>query len=294
MKKWLITVSFVSLLLATACNTPTATTPTSTPTQTSDSVPSEKTASSNQDSSSTTNSNTETNKPETTQEQNKDNTDAPEVSKNQEAAKYYVDSVYRIKPVDESGDKQIALLTFDDTPYGDTTYQILDILDEYDAKAIFFINGHLAANRKDVLKDIVSRGHVLGNHTWWHKNLRKMTPEKVKEEIVSVSDLIEEITGQRPIYFRPPFGQNSDQSLSIVHEQGMQSMNWSVGSEDWVYPNPDQAEKVIASVMKQMHPGANILFHDKVVTVKALEPILKTLSEKGYRFVVPTEVKIKK
>jgi peptidoglycan/xylan/chitin deacetylase (PgdA/CDA1 family) len=205
---------------------------------------------------------------------------------------YYVDKVYRIKPVDEGQDRKVVLLTFDDTPYGETTYQLLDILDEYDAKALFFINGHLAESRKEVLKDIVARGHILGNHTWWHDSLRKMDAKKAKEEIESVSDLIEEITGERPVYFRPPFGQNSDASLSIVKKEGMQTMNWSVGSEDWVYSKPGDADQVVASVMRQMHDGANILFHDKEVTVKALKPILEKLSKDGYRFITPTEVRV--
>jgi peptidoglycan/xylan/chitin deacetylase (PgdA/CDA1 family) len=215
----------------------------------------------------------------------------PVVSKN--ITKYYVDSVFRIKPVDEADPNKVAFLTFDDAPYGDTTYHILDLLDQYDAKALFFINGHLAESRKEVVKEIAERGHLIGNHTWWHKNLRKMTLEQAREEISSVSELIEEITGGPPVYFRPPFGQNSDQSLAIVKELGMQSMNWSVGSEDWVYPKPEQASKVVESTMKQMHPGANILFHDKAVTVIALEDIMKQLSEQGYQFVLPTEVIIK-
>lgn len=205
-------------------------------------------------------------------------------------AKYYVDSVYRIKPIEEAYPSKVVFLTFDDAPYGGTTYQILDLLDQYDAKALFFINGHLAESRKEVVKDIADRGHLIGNHTWWHKNLRKMTVEQAREEISSVSDLIEEITGEPPVYFRPPFGQNSDTSLAIVKELGMQSMNWSVGSEDWVYPKPEQASKVVESTMKQMHSGANILFHDKEVTVIALKDILKKLSDDGYQFKVPTEV----
>jgi peptidoglycan/xylan/chitin deacetylase (PgdA/CDA1 family) len=302
LKKRFLAVSLLSLLLAAACSTSTATPTVNKPTPTApvDSASSETGANTTPSSPTDVNTNTGTNttsdntKPGTDQNQDKEDSNSPDLSKSQDAAKYYVDSVYRIRPVEQADSKQIALLTFDDTPYGETTYEILDLLDAYNAKAIFFINGHLADKRKDVLKDIVARGHVLGNHTWWHEDLRKMTPEKASEEIVSVSDLIEEITGERPIYFRPPYGINSDVSLSIVHEQGMQSMNWSVGSEDWVYTKPEQADKIIASVMKQMHPGANILFHDKSVTVKALDPILKKLSEEGYRFVLPTEVEIKK
>lgn len=211
--------------------------------------------------------------------------------KQENKAQFYVDKVYNIRSTDPNFKGKVALLTFDDAPYGNTTKQILDILDQYHAKAIFFINGHLAEPRQDVIKEIVARGHIIGNHTWWHDNLKKMTPEKTKEEIVSVSKLIEQITGSKPVYFRPPFGINSDLSKKIIKDEGMQTMNWSVGSEDWVYTKPDQSDIVYKKVMEQMHNGANILFHDKAVTVKALGPILKKLQEDGYTFVLPTEVR---
>lgn len=208
------------------------------------------------------------------------------------AEQFYVNSVYRLKPVEGTSakDSKIALLTFDDTPYGDTTYQILDLLDQYNAKAIFFVNGNLAEKRVEVLKDIVARGQIIGNHAWSHDNLTKMDSATAKEEITSVSDLIEKVTGERPVYFRPPYGMHSEASLQIVKEEGMQTMNWSVGSEDWLYTKEEQSNQVVATVKKQMHNGANILFHDKTVTVKALKPLLEDLSQQGYRFVLPTEV----
>ncbi|MDQ0168157.1 polysaccharide deacetylase family protein, partial [Bacillus horti] len=84
-----------------------------------------------------------------------------------------------------------------------------------------------------------------------------------------------------------PFGQNSDVSLEIIREEGMQTMNWSNGSLDWELKQP---EEIVEQVLSNMKNGDNILFHDKTITAEALEPILKELKAQGYKFVVPTEV----
>ncbi|MCF6093508.1 polysaccharide deacetylase family protein [Microaerobacter geothermalis] len=225
---------------------------------------------------------------EKSEESSEDNPPEDELSADE---RYYVNpNNFRIYPVDKNNNKKIVLLTFDDAPYGDATLDILNILDKYDAKAIWFINGIYAVRNKPLLEEIANRGHVLGNHTWEHDFLRKMTPEQVRKEIVSVSDLIEEVTGERPKYFRPPFGQNSDISLQVIKEEGMQTMNWSVGSLDWNTPAP-APDEITKQVLSTMHNGGNILFHDKTITAQALDDILKSLSEQGYRFVVPTEVR---
>lgn len=204
--------------------------------------------------------------------------------------KYYVNSNYYIKPLDPNISDKVVLLTFDDTPQGDYTLEILDILDKYNAKAIFFINGHYAIKHQDLVIEIDKRGHYLGNHTWWHENLKKITPEKTVDEIVSVNDLIEELTGERPQYFRPPFGVMSDYAKGVIANEHMQSMNWSLGSLDWEFNKADQANKVVEQVMNNIVPGANILMHDKQVTAIALEQILDELTNMGYSFVLPTEV----
>lgn len=204
--------------------------------------------------------------------------------------KYYVNSNYYIKPLDPTVSNKVILLTFDDAPQGDYTLEILDILDKYNAKAIFFINGHYAVKHQDLVIEIHNRGHLLGNHTWWHENLKKITPELTTEEIVKVNNLIEELTGERPVYFRPPFGVMSDYAKEVVANENMQSMNWSLGSLDWEYNKADQSDKVVEQVLSNIVPGANILMHDKQVTAIALDQILEELMNQGYTFVLPTEV----
>jgi peptidoglycan/xylan/chitin deacetylase (PgdA/CDA1 family) len=208
----------------------------------------------------------------------------------EEPKRYQVNTKnYMISPVSEQDgeEEKVVLLTFDDTPTGKATYQILDILDKYNAKALFFVNGHYAKDNLETLIEIRDRGHLIGNHTWWHIYIRKENPETVREEIVRLSDFLEEHLGERPKYFRPPFGQNSDVSLEIIKEEGMQTMNWSNGSLDWEYKTP---EPIIEQVMSNIKNGDNILFHDKQTTADALDEILSQLTEQGYSFVLPTEV----
>jgi peptidoglycan/xylan/chitin deacetylase (PgdA/CDA1 family) len=197
---------------------------------------------------------------------------------------------FLISPTEPTVDEEkFVLLTIDDTPTGKSTNQILDILDEYNAKAIFFVNGHYAKRNLELLKEIKNRGHIIGNHTWWHIYIRKESPETVHEEIVGLSNFIEEHLGERPVYFRPPFGQNSDVSLKIIKEEGMQTMNWSNGSLDWELKTP---EAITKQVMDNIKNGDNILFHDKQITADALKDILPQLQNKGFQFVLPTEVKL--
>lgn len=190
------------------------------------------------------------------------------------------------------------LLTFDDGPKGESTGKILDVLDQYQAKSIWFISGfnygwdyqphpEKAEEFEKWVLEIQKRGHIIANHTWEHENLRKLPDDKVRKEIVELNNLLEQITGIRPQYFRAPFGANSDTSNQVVKEENMQAMNWSVGSLDWEL---DTAEAIAEQTLSTMHDGANILFHDKEITAEALQLILPALVEEGYQFVLPSKV----
>ncbi len=233
---------------------------------------------------------------ETTPEQDKVDTNGegsmPETTEEEikPLVQYYVGKHYKIFPEDETlKDEKIALLTFDDSPKNaEVTIQILDILDKHKAKALFFVNGIYIKTNPDMLKEIKERGHLIGNHTYGHKNLRdNYTEEEQRKHIIDLQDQLEELIGERPVYFRPPFGAYTDVSTQIMVEEKMQSMNWSVGSLDWELKKP---EEVINQVMTTMHNGANILMHDKQITADLLDELLTKLEADGYKFVLPTKV----
>jgi len=201
---------------------------------------------------------------------------------------YYINDTFHIINKNKDIDNEkLALLTFDDAPSGNSTLKILDTLDKFNVKAIFFINGHLAQKYPDLIKEIDKRGHIIGNHTWWHENLSKLTYDETYKEIISVNQFIEQELNKKIVYFRPPFGMESEFSKEIIQANKMISINWSVGSLDWVYNNPKQADKVVEQIKNTMHRGGVILMHDKEVTAIALDEILKFLQEKEYKIVLP-------
>lgn len=198
-------------------------------------------------------------------------------------------------------EEKIVLLTFDDGPAGEATLPLLDALDRHQAKSIWFVNGHQLAKRKKdgtfeifpekarLLQEIHRRGHLVGNHTWSHENLRKLSLARQEEEMLSTNQVVEQIIGVKPIYFRPPFGAYTDTTRQICEREGMVSVNWSVGSLDWEAGTYKKEKGIANQVLSTVHKGGTILFHDRVWTAQEMDNILAQLTKKGYRFVLPTE-----
>lgn len=189
----------------------------------------------------------------------------------------------------EGKDKKVAMLTFDDGP-SDTgsTARILDVLAENNVKAMFFITGY-GAKHRDLVEREFKEGHVLAPHTQTHANLTTLTVPQMRAEIEPVMNLIKEVTGESPKYFRPPYGAYNKQVLALMDEYHMQLVNWDDGSLDWDglkngYKDPNI---VVNDVMKQLHRGAIILMHDtNKHTAEALPEIIRRIRAEGYEFVV--------
>lgn len=211
--------------------------------------------------------------------------------------------MYRVNPVTSSiepiGDakKEVVLLTFDDAPdqYG---VEIAKTLKELGVNAIFFVNGHFITSDegKAKLKEIYDIGFAIGNHTFNHPNLKKIPEEKQREEIVKLNDLIEEVIGERPKFFRAPHGANTDFSKQLALEEGMVVMNWTYGFD--YFPQYMDAEKLKEAMItgkgpeigvnySLLRPGANLLMHDREWTSAAIADIVKGLQDQGYEIVDP-------
>lgn len=180
--------------------------------------------------------------------------------------------------------KKVAMLTFDDGPNPNgSTEQILDILKANDVRAIFFITGNGLKN-PTLVERIHREGHLLGPHTVTHANLTKLSVAEMRTEIDPLVELIKQVTGEQPKYFRPPYGMYNKELLGLLEEYGMQLVNWTDGSMDWEYNEPD---KIVDEVMKQLYNGAVVLMHDtKQQTVEALPEVIRKVREAGYEFVV--------
>ncbi|WP_216828130.1 polysaccharide deacetylase family protein [Alkalihalobacterium elongatum] len=198
---------------------------------------------------------------------------------------------FLVQPIKEGVNEKVVLLTIDDAPdqYG---AEMARILYDIEANAIFFVNGIFInkANGQEQLKEIHELGFEIGNHTMSHKNLSELSEEEQRKEIVDLNDLIEEITGERPRFFRAPYGVNTDISKQVVKEEGMQWMNWTYGYDYFQqYTNAEALADIMVNAPELMN-GANLLMHDRKWTMEALKDIVVGLREKGYEIVDPKEI----
>lgn len=229
------------------------------------------------------NENNENNETEEESASNEENEEEAEV-------KYEIRDDSTIGPL-EDADENVLLLTIDDAP-DNHGVEMAEKLAEMDADAIFFVNGHFIDSEEgeQQLLDIYDLGFEIGNHTMTHPNLSEISDEQAYEEIVDLNDLIEDITGERPRFFRAPFGVNTEYSEQIMEEEDMQSMNWSYGYD---YFEEYMEAEALAEIMveaPELRDGANLLMHDRSFTLEALEDIVNGLEEKGYEFVDPDEI----
>jgi peptidoglycan/xylan/chitin deacetylase (PgdA/CDA1 family) len=194
--------------------------------------------------------------------------------------------VYRSCPNET---RKIAL-TFDDGPHPTQTKRILDILDRYEVHATFFMIGVNVENYPDAAKEVLARGHEIGNHTYSHSHLRGMTAESLSEELGRCEAVLDRVLSYHSCLFRPPEGFLSG-AVSACAEQGDYSLVlWSVDTKDW---ETKQVGSILEKVLKQIKPGDIVLMHDYVAkskTPEALEILLPKLLALGYEPVTVGEL----
>ena len=184
-------------------------------------------------------------------------------------------------PAPTTGNKVIAL-TFDDGP-GPYTAHLLDILDQYGAKATFFLIGSKVSGQASVVRSIQARGHQLGNHSWSHPELPKLSVNQIAGEIDRTNEAIRQAAGVKPTILRPPYGAANGVVLEQLRARGMSSILWSVDTRDWADRN---SQIVCSRAVAGARPGAVILMHDiHQTSVNAVPCILSSLKQQGYSFV---------
>lgn len=187
------------------------------------------------------------------------------------------------KPVEET-EKMIAL-TFDDGPYPPVTDRILKILREYNSHATFFVMGSRVETYQDTLVQAHEDGNQIGNHTFNHKDLTKLSVEDIKYEIQYANKKINQSAKVGEAYLRPPYGAKND----IVKETvGVPMIAWSVDTLDWKTKNADSIYKEIMSTVKD---GDILLMHDLYPsTADAMEKVIPELIRQGYKLVTVQEL----
>lgn len=178
-------------------------------------------------------------------------------------------------------DKCIAL-TFDDGP-GAHTSRLLDTLDKFGAKATFFVVGEKVAARQDILRQQTARGHQIGNHSWSHPDLTKLSAENIQSELARTNSAIKAATGHAPTVMRPPYGAINQTVSQRLQANGMSAVMWSVDTRDWADRN---SQIVCTRAVSGARSGAIILFHDiHPTSVDAIPCVLDALTKQGYTFV---------
>lgn len=152
---------------------------------------------------------------------------------------------------------------------------ILETLDKYNAKATFFIGGCWADDNQDTLLKIVESGNEIANHGYFHKDHKKLSPEKNKEEIITTEKIILGMCGVKTKLFAPPSGSFSDITLQVADECGYKLIMWSKDTIDW---RDKSVDKVYARATKNVSNGDLILMHPKQHTLLALPSILEYYS----------------
>lgn len=197
--------------------------------------------------------------------------------------------------------EKIVALTFDDGPNEPYTGQILDLLQERDAKATFFVVGVNSTRHPETLLRIVDEGHAIGNHTWSHPLLSTLTSTWIVAEIQHGADVIEALSRVRPRLFRPPGGDRGEPALlrRICRQLECLTVMWSVNANDDDDYGIPEVDPIVERVLRQVEPGAIVLLHDgdglktqpyKGSTVQALPRILDGLISQGYRLVTVPEL----
>jgi len=190
------------------------------------------------------------------------------------------------KPI-SNGDpnvKRIAL-TFDDGPHPKVTEQILDTLDKYHAKATFFMLGSRVQHYPDIAKDVLARGHEIGNHSWNHPILTKLSLESALKQYTSTVAEIEKAINQSPTVFRPPYGATND---AINAQIPVPVVLWTIDTLDWKHRD---AKQLLPNVKNNLHNNAIVLMHDiHQSTADGLDAVMAYLQGQGYEFVTVSEI----
>ncbi|MEV0623154.1 polysaccharide deacetylase family protein [Nonomuraea sp. NPDC050404] len=178
-------------------------------------------------------------------------------------------------------------LTFDDGP-GRYTGDLLNLLAKERARATFFTVGSNAVTQPALLRRMSAEGHLVGNHTWAHRDLSKQASSKITDSLGRTRDAVSAIIGQTPTLVRPPYGAVSQRLRNVTREMGLSLVTHDVDTKDqFGGKSGDIADRAV----RQAHPGAIILMHDiHRETVDAVPDILKRLRGKGYSFVTVPEL----
>ncbi|MCA1024992.1 delta-lactam-biosynthetic de-N-acetylase [Cytobacillus kochii] len=190
-------------------------------------------------------------------------------------------SVYKGDPT-----KKDIYLTFDNGYENGYTDKILDVLKKEQVPATFFITGHYIRTAPDLVKRMAKEGHIIGNHSWTHPDMTRISRDKYKQELEKVRAETEKLTGVKHMsYLRPPRGIFNEQGLAYANELGYTHIFWSLAFVDWKTDQQKGWKYSYDNIMKQIHPGSILLLHTvSKDNADALQQAIVDLKKRGYEF----------
>ncbi|WP_328006923.1 polysaccharide deacetylase family protein [Heyndrickxia acidicola] len=182
-------------------------------------------------------------------------------------------------------------LTFDDGPDRHYTPQLLDLLKKHQVKATFFVVGKKAANHPDLIWRMHQEGHLIGLHNYVHRSNWTMSPWRIKRDLDRSADIVEKITGCRPIYYRPPWGLLAVFDFFLLKRYNI--ILWSLMTGDW--RSKGGSAKIKNGILNHVKNGDVILLHDSgetwganldapSYTIEALKDVLAELPKRGFSY----------
>ena len=182
-------------------------------------------------------------------------------------------------------ERPMVALTFDDGPYGPVTKRILETLGDFNGKATFFVVGSRIQGREDTVKMIADSGCEIGNHTFNHTQLNKVTAQKAKQELQQTDETVYGLTGCEIKVIRPPAG---CYNKALLATDNRPFVLWSVDTMDWSHKN---AQITISRVLDNVKDGDIILMHDLYpTTADACDVIIPELINRGYQLVTVSQL----
>lgn len=184
--------------------------------------------------------------------------------------------------------KPMIALTFDDGPNRATTGKILDVLEQYDSRATFFMVGSRIDGQHDVVRRMQEQGNEVANHTMNHIPMNKASTTAFAEQMILTNRAVTEACGVSPVLMRPPEGAVNDSGMAAIGSVGMSAVLWTLDTRDWRSRN---AEAITEAVLTQVKDGDIVLLHDLYEpTAEAVEAIVPVLIDQGYQLVTVSEL----
>lgn len=184
-------------------------------------------------------------------------------------------------------------LSFDAAWGAEDFPEIMRILDEHNIKVTFFMTGEWVEDNPECVKELVQKGHDLGNHSQNHYDMTTISKEEKINELMDVHNRVKELTGYEMDLFRPPYGAYDNELIDVVYEKNYYPIQWSVDSLDWKDYGVDSIINTVCN-HKALEPGAIILCHNGAkYTAQALDAMITNLKNQGYEIVPISELIIR-